>query len=72
VHQVNPSRELRFPWRAAREASGHQAAPLEGATLHGLEEGREIIGEFKLAMTKASYLALARGLFKKERYASAA
>jgi len=33
---------------------------------------REIIGDFKPAMTKDSYLAFARGLFKKERYSATA
>ena len=33
---------------------------------------REIIGDFKPAMTKEGYLAFARGLFKKERYSGAA
>jgi hypothetical protein len=32
---------------------------------------REIIGDFKPAMTKDSYLAFARGLFKKERWSGA-
>jgi hypothetical protein len=31
-------------------------------------QARQIIGEFQPAMTKDSYLAFARGLFKKERY----
>src|SRR5271170_226049 len=34
-------------------------------------QAKEIIGEFKPAMTKAEYLAFARGLFKKERYSGA-
>jgi hypothetical protein len=34
-------------------------------------EARQIIGDFKPAMTKDSYLAFARGLFKKERYSGA-
>jgi len=33
---------------------------------------KQIIGDFKPAMTKAGYLAFARGLFKKERYSGAA
>src|SRR5271163_4101513 len=33
---------------------------------------KEIIGDFKPAMTKETYLAFARGLFKKERYSGAA
>jgi hypothetical protein len=32
---------------------------------------REIIGEFRPAMTKDEYLSFARGLFKKERYSGA-
>jgi hypothetical protein len=32
---------------------------------------REIIGDFKPAMTKDSYLAFARGLFQKERWSGA-
>jgi hypothetical protein len=32
---------------------------------------KHTIGEFKPAMTKASCLAFARGLFKKERYSGA-
>ena len=35
-------------------------------------QARQIIGDFKPAMTKDSYLAFARGLFKKERYTPAA
>jgi hypothetical protein len=31
---------------------------------------KEIIGDFKPAMTKSEYLAFARGLFKKERYSA--
>ena len=31
-------------------------------------QARQIIGDFKPAMTKSEYLAFARGLFKKERY----
>jgi hypothetical protein len=34
-------------------------------------QAKQIIGEFKPAMTKDSYLAFARGLFKKERYSGA-
>jgi hypothetical protein len=34
-------------------------------------QAREIIGEFKPAMSKADYLSFARGLFKKEHYSSA-
>ncbi len=33
---------------------------------------KQIIGDFQPAMTKAGYLAFARGLFKKERYNGAA
>ena len=33
---------------------------------------KQIIGDFHPAMTKDSYLAFARGLFKKERYSGAA
>ena len=33
---------------------------------------RQIIGDFHPAMTKDGYLAFARGLFKKERYAAPA
>ncbi len=32
---------------------------------------REILAKFEPAMTKDAYLAFARGLFKKERYAPA-
>ena len=32
---------------------------------------KQIIGDFQPAMTKNSYLAFARGLFKKERYGGA-
>src|SRR5579862_8424905 len=35
-------------------------------------QARQIIGDFKPAMTKAEYLTFARGLFKKERYSAAA
>jgi metal-dependent amidase/aminoacylase/carboxypeptidase family protein len=34
------------------------------------EKAKQIIGDFQPAMTKASYLAFARGLFKKERYSA--
>jgi metal-dependent amidase/aminoacylase/carboxypeptidase family protein len=34
-------------------------------------QAKQIIGDFKPAMTKDSYLAFARGLFKKERYTAA-
>jgi amidohydrolase len=34
-------------------------------------QAKEIIGEFKPAMSKADYLTFARGLFKKERYSAA-
>src|SRR5882672_3562301 len=35
-------------------------------------QAKQIIGDFKPAMTKDGYLAFARGLFKKERYSGAA
>jgi amidohydrolase len=35
-------------------------------------QAKEIIGEFKPVFSKADYLTFARGLFKKERYSSAA
>ena len=36
------------------------------------EKAKQIIGDFKPAMTKDGYLAFARGLFKKERYSGTA
>jgi hypothetical protein len=35
-------------------------------------QARQIIGDFKPAMSKSEYLAFARGLFKKERWSGAA
>ena len=61
-------------------AQSDDLAPLEErvGTLLGRDlydeaaAAKQIIGDFKPAMTKDGYLAFARALFKKERYSSTA